>query len=133
MAYSDPLADLLTRIRNAAKAEHRYVDVSWSKMKQSVAEIMKEMGFIESYLVKHDQKQRGTIRIFLKYSAGRQPAIQGLKRVSKPGLRKYVGHLEIPHFYGGLGLSILSTSQGVMAGLEARKRKIGGELLCLVW
>lgn len=133
MAYSDPLADFLTRIRNAAKAEHRYVDISWSKLKQSLAEILKDMGFIESYLVKHDQKNRGTIRVFLKYSSGRQPAIQGLKRVSKPGLRKYVGHEDIPRFYGGMGLSIVSTSQGVMAGLEASKRKIGGELLCLVW
>jgi small subunit ribosomal protein S8 len=133
MSYSDPLADFLTRIRNAAKAEHRYVDVSWSKMKQSLAEILKNMGFIESYLVKHDPKQRGTIRIFLKYSAGRLPAIQGLKRISKPGLRKYVGHEDIPKFYGGMGLSILSTSQGIMPGLEASKRKIGGELLCLIW
>lgn len=133
MAVSDPLADFLTRIRNAAKAEHRYVDISWSKLKQSIAEIMKEMGFIESYLVKHDQKQRGTIRIFLKYASGRQPAIQGLKRISKPGLRKYIGHGDIPKFYGGMGLSIISTSQGVMGGMEASKRKIGGELLCLVW
>lgn len=133
MAVSDPLADFLTRIRNAAKAEHRYVDISWSKLKQSIAEIMKEMGFIESYLVKHDQKHRGTIRIFLKYASGRQPAIQGLKRISKPGLRKYIGHGDIPKFYGGMGLSIISTSQGVMGGMEASKRKIGGELLCLVW
>lgn len=134
MTISDPLADFLTRIRNAVKAELRYTDVSWSKIKENVAEILKQMGFIENYLVKHDQKQRGTIRIFLKYSTGREPAIQGLKRVSKPGLRKYVGYEEIPlRFYGGLGLSILSTSQGIMAGLEASKRKIGGELLCLVW
>lgn len=133
MAVSDPVADFLTRIRNATRAQHRYVDIGWSKIKQNIAEILKSQGFIENYLVKQDNKQRGTIRIFLKYAEGRQPVIQGLKRVSKPGLRKYVGHEDIPRFYGGLGLSILSTSQGIMAGLEASNRKIGGELLCLVW
>lgn len=132
MALSDPIADFLTRIRNAAQSQHRYVDVSWSKVKENMAEILKSLGFIESYLVKHESKQRGTIRLFLKYN-GRQPAIQGLKRVSKPGLRKYVGHEDIPSYYGGMGASIVSTSQGVMAGNEARERKIGGELLCLVW
>ena len=80
-------------------------------MKQNIAEILKDQGFIESYLVKHDNKQRGTMRIFLKYTEGRQPVIQGFKRVSKPGLRRYVGHQDIPRFYGGLGLSILSTSK----------------------
>lgn len=115
------------------KAEHRYVDVAWSKLKQNIAEILKNQGFIENFLVKQDNMQRGTIRIFLKYAEGRQSVIQGLKRVSKPGLRKYIRYEDIPFFYGGMGVSILSTSQGVMAGLEARKRKIGGELLCLVW
>lgn len=133
MAVSDPVADFLTRIRNATKAEHRYVDVSWSKMKQSIADILKNQGFVESYLVKVDEKHRGTIRVFLKYTEHRRPVIQGLKRVSRPGLRRYVGHDDIPRFYGGTGLSILSTSQGILAGLEARKRKIGGELLCMVW
>lgn len=133
MAVSDPIADFLTRIRNSIKAQHRYVDVSWSKLKQNIAEILKNQGFIENYLVKHESKQRGTIRLFLKYSEGRKSVIQGIKKVSKPGLRRYVGHQDIPRFYGGLGLSILSTSQGVMAGQEASKRNIGGELLCLVW
>lgn len=133
MAVSDPIADFLTRIRNGLKAQHRYIDVSWSKMKQNIAEILKEKGFIENYLVKQDSKQRGTMRVFLKYAEGRKPVIQGLKRVSKPGLRKYVGQADIPRFYGGLGLSILSTSQGVMGGHEAHNRNIGGELLCLVW
>lgn len=133
MAVSDPIADFLTRIRNAIKAEHRYCDVDWSKLKLNIAEILKSQGFIENFLVKQETKQRGTIRLFLKYSDGRRPVIQGIKRVSKPGLRRYVGHQDIPRFYGGLGLSILSTSQGVMAGLEASKRNIGGELLCLVW
>lgn len=133
MAISDPIADFLTRIRNAITAQHRYVDINWSKMFQEIAEILKAQGFIESYLVKHDNRNRGTMRLFLKYAEGREPVIKGLRRISKPGLRRYVGHKEIPHFYGGLGLSILSTSQGVMAGNMARDRKLGGELLCVVW
>jgi len=133
MAVSDPVADFLTRIRNSIKAQHRFVDIDWSKMKQTLAEILKNQGFIENYLVKVDESQRGTIRIFLKYTSGRRPVIQGLKRISKPGLRKYVGHQEIPRFYGNMGLSIVSTSQGVMPGKEAKQKGIGGELLCLVW
>lgn len=132
-AFSDPIADFLTRIRNATKAQHRYVDIAWSVMKQNIAEILKAHGFIDSYLVKQDEKNRGTMRIFLKYTDGRQSVIQGVKRISKPGLRRYVGHQDIPHFYGGLGLSILSTSSGVMAGFDASSKKVGGELLCLVW
>ncbi len=133
MAVSDPLADFLTRIRNAIKAQHRYVDIGWSKMKQALAEILKNQGFIENYLVKMDESQRGTIRLFLKYTSNRSSVIQGLKRVSKPGLRKYIGHQDIPSFYGNMGVSIVSTSQGVMHGGEARQKRIGGELLCLVW
>lgn len=131
MAVSDPIADFLTRIRNAITAQHRYVDVNWSKMKQNMAEILKNQGFIESYLVKLDN-QRGTMRIFLKYS-GRQPVIQGLRRMSRPGLRRYVKHDDIPNFYGGMGLSIVSTSQGLLPGAEAKRKKVGGELLCLIW
>ena len=133
MAMNDPIADFLTRIRNACKAQHRYIDVDWSKVKEYIAEILKQQGFIENFLIKKDTSSRGTIRVFLKYSAMRTPVIQGLKRVSKPGLRKYVKYDEIPTFFGGMGLSILSTSQGVIAGMEARKRKIGGELICMVW
>jgi len=132
MTQSDPIADLLTRIRNALKAEHRYVDIPWSKMKQSIAEILKQKGFIENFLVKQD-KRGGTIRIFLKYTRSRLPVIQGIKRISKPGLRKYVNSQEIPKFFGGLGLSIVSTSKGVMAGSDAHKNNVGGELLCQVW
>lgn len=131
---SDPIADFLTKIRNAMRAQHRYVDISWSKIKQNIAEILKSQGFIENYLVKKDENQRGMVRIFLKYSEGRQPVIQGLKRISTPGSRSYIKCRDIPHgFYGGLGTSILSTSQGVMSGREAKERKIGGEMLCLVW
>ena len=133
MAVSDPIADFLTRIRNATRAQHRYVDVSWSRLKQDIAEILKNQGFIESYLVKQDSNNRGTVRLFLKYTVHRSPVIQGIKRVSRPGLRQYVKHQNIPEFFGGLGVSIVSTSQGVMAGRDANERKIGGELLCLVW
>lgn len=132
-AISDPIADFLTRIRNATKAQHRYVDVDWSRIKQNIAEILKNQGFIDSYLVKLENSHRGTIRIFLKYTDARKPVIQGIKRASKPGLRRYVGHQDIPRFYGGFGLSIVSTSMGLMAGSEAMNKKIGGELLCLVW
>jgi small subunit ribosomal protein S8 len=133
MAVSDPIADFLTRIRNAIKARHRYVDVDWSKLKENIAQILRAQGFVENYLIKLSSPQRGTIRVYLKYTHQREPVIQGIKRVSRPGLRRYVGHADIPRFYGGAGLSIVSTSQGVMAGLEAQQRKIGGELLCMVW
>jgi len=133
MAISDPIADFLTKIRNALSAEHRFVDVSWSKLKQSIVEILKSQGFIESFLVKHDNKQRGTMRIFLKYASKRQPVIQGIRRVSKPGLRRYVKHDEIPKFYAGMGVPIISTSHGVLPGSDAIKQKVGGEILCLVW
>ncbi|MCB1111371.1 MAG: 30S ribosomal protein S8 [Chlamydiales bacterium] len=133
MAFNDPVADFLTRIRNGQSAQKRFVDIGWSKMKEQLAEILKEKGYVESYLVKKDENHRGTIRVFLKYTMNRKPVINGLKRVSKPGLRKYVKHQDIPRFYGGLGLSILSTSNGVMAGTEASQKKIGGELLCMVW
>lgn len=132
-AISDPIADFLTRIRNATKAQHRYVDVDWSKMKQNIAEILKSLGYIDSFLIKLASSHRGTMRIFLKYTDGRQPVIQGLKRMSKPGLRRYVGHQDIPKFFGGLGTPILSTSKGVKAGSDAAKEGVGGELLCLVW
>lgn len=130
---SDPIADFLTRIRNATRAQHRYVDVNWSKMKQNIADILKAYGFIENYLVKHDNRQRGTMRLFLKYTNGRQPVIQGINRISKPGLRRYVGHQDIPRFFGGMGLSIISTSKGVISGQEAISNKLGGEILCMVW
>lgn len=133
MAVNDPVADFLTRIRNAIRAQHRFVDLSWSRVLQELAELLKNQGFIENYLVKQESQCRGKMRLYLKYSQGRQPVIRGLQRVSKPGLRKYVGAEDIPQFFGGLGVPILSTSQGIMSGNEARKRHIGGELMCLVW
>lgn len=131
MGLSDPIADYLTRIRNGLTAKHRYVELGWSKMKERLSEILKEEGLVDDYLVKKEGT-KGVIRIYLKYT-GRTPVLQGLKRVSKPGLRKYVTTEEIPQFFGGLGIPILSTSQGILAGRDARQRGVGGELLCLVW
>lgn len=131
MTVTDPIADLITRIRNALNAEHRYVEIRWSKLKENIASVLKEQGLIENYFVKHDNSHP-TMRIVLKYEK-RSPVIQGFKRASKPGRRHYVGFDEIPQFYGNLGVSILSTSLGVISGFEAHKRKVGGELLCLVW
>lgn len=131
-ATNDPIADLLTRIRNAIKAQHRFVDLRKSRMNLSIVKILKDQGFIDNYLVKDDETQ-GTIRVFLKYAEGRLPIINGLKRVSRPGLRRYVGYHSIPLVCGGLGITIVSTSKGLMAGHEAHKIKVGGELICQVW
>lgn len=132
MAISDPIADLLTIIRNASEARHRFVDVPHSNMREAIAKILKEEGFVAYYLVKEEKKKR-TMRVFLKYGANRRPVIQGLKRVSKPSLRKYVSCYQIPRVFGGMGIAILSTSKGVMAGKSAFAQKAGGELLCLAW
>lgn len=129
---NDPISDLLTRIRNAVGAKHRYVDILNSRMNKSIIAILKEQGFIENFMIKEDNKQ-GIIRVLLKYVEGRQPVINGLKRISKPGLRKFVNYAAIPLVCGGLGISIVSTSKGVLAGHEARKSRTGGELLCYVW
>ena len=129
---TDPIADMLTRIRNATMARHAAVEVPASRLKVSIARILKEEGFIRDYeLVKNSPQ--GTLRLQLLYRDGREPAISGLKRVSRPGLRVYVGHEEVPRVYGGLGVAILSTSQGLMTGREAYRRGIGGEVLCYVW
>ncbi len=129
---SDPIANLLTRIRNAKNAEHRYIDISWSKMIEEIVKILKAKGFIAQYLIKEERKKK-TLRLFLKYAAGRQSVIQELKRVSKPSLRQYVSYSDIPYVMGGTGVAILSTSQGVMDGKAAKEKKVGGEVLCLVW
>ena len=128
---TDPIADMLTRIRNAVMAHHDSVLIPASRSKLSIAKILKDEGFVADYTVLRGKPQRA-IKILLKYIDGR-PAIVGLERVSKPGLRMYVGRGEIPRVYGGLGITILSTSKGVMTGQEAWRRKLGGELLCYVW
>ena len=132
MSVNDQLADFLTRIRNATRAGHRFVDVRWNKMNQNIAQVLKEQNFIEHYLVKHEGAI-GTLRIFLRYIGPKQSLIRGVTKISNPGRRRYIGHDEIPRVFNGLGISIISTSQGVLVGHEARKRKVGGELLCYVW
>ena len=129
---TDPIADMLTRIRNALMARHDFALVPASRVKLEIAKILKEEGFIQNYEALKGKPQR-VIKIYLKYTDKKQPVILGLKRVSKPGLRVYVQKGEIPRVYGGLGITILSTSQGVMTGKEAWKRNLGGELLCCIW
>jgi small subunit ribosomal protein S8 len=132
MTVSDPIADMLTRIRNAIMARHDNVLVPASKMKLSIARILKEQGFITDYEVVRGKPHR-VIKIYLRYLDDSQPAISGLKRVSKPGLRVYIQKKEIPRVYGGLGIAIVSTSKGIRTGQQAWRQGSGGELLCYVW
>lgn len=132
MAVSDPIADMLTRIRNAIMARHDSVLIPASRMKLYVAKILRQEGFVNDYEVLGNQPHR-QIKITLRYDEKNQPAISGLKRVSKPGLRVYAQCNEIPRIYGGQGITILSTSKGVMTGSKAWQQGIGGELLCYVW
>ena len=128
MSLSDPIADLLTRIRNGARAKHRYIDVSHTKIKGHLVQVFQDRGFVEKFLVDEEKKR---MRVFLKYD-GREPLVEQLVRVSSPGLRRYIGYREIPKIDGGMGLVVLSTPLGVMDGELAREKKVGGELLCLV-
>ena len=132
MPVSDPIADMLTRIRNAQLVRHPSIEMPSSKMKVSVADILKTEGFIEDHEVVTKAPQN-VLRIKLRYDEQQQPAIAGLKRVSKPGLRIHVQRKEVPRAFGGVGISIISTSQGVMTGLEAYRKGIGGELMAYVW
>ena len=132
MSTTDPIADMLTRIRNATMARHEFVLMPWSKMRLAITKILNEEGFISNYEVLRGKPVR-VIKIHLKYMDKKQPAISGLKRISKPGLRVYVQKAEIPRVYGGLGIAILSTPKGVMTGQQAWKQSLGGELLCYVW
>ena len=132
MAVSDPIADMLTRIRNALTAKHNSVLVTSSRIKLSIARILKEEGFISDYEVLKGKTHR-VIKIILKYSDNNRPVISGLEKVSKPGLRVYVERKEIPRVYGGLGIAIVSTSKGVKTGHQSWRQGIGGELLCYVW
>ena len=132
MQITDPIADLLTRIRNANSSKHESVDVPASNMKKAIVEILKEEGYIKEYQVIEDGKQ-GVIRITLKYGPKNEKVISGLKRVSKPGLRYYASADELPRVLKGLGIAIVSTSKGIMTDREARKAHIGGEVLAFVW
>lgn len=129
---TDPIADMLTRIRNALIARHDSTDVPASKLKVSLAETLKREGYIRDFDLFQDGVKR-TIRLHLAYGDKREPVIAGLQRVSKPGLRVYVQKREVPRVYGGLGVAIISTSQGLLTGREARRRGLGGEVVCYVW
>ncbi len=132
MTTSDPLADMFTRIRNAATAHHEDVKIPSSKVKRAVAEVLQSEGFIRGISETEDGSRR-YLQLGLTYHDDRRAVLTGIRRVSRPGLRVYVSNSEIPRVFGGLGIAIMSTSQGVMSGREAWRRKIGGELLCYVW
>ena len=130
---TDPIGDFLTRIRNAAAAKHQRVDVPVSKLKTEIARILKDEGYISTFKLVDENKTRKMLRVFLKYTADRRSVITGVKRISRPGARAYVGSMDMRPVVGGLGISILTTPKGLMSGRAARKAKIGGELLCEVW
>lgn len=129
---TDPIADMLTRIRNANVVYREVVDIPASRMKRALAQILKQEGYIRDYELVEDGKQ-GILRVHLKYGANRERVITGLKRISRPGLRVYAGHDELPRVLGGLGIAVLSTSRGVMTEKQAKEEHIGGEVLCYVW
>ena len=133
MNMTDPIADMLTRIRNAVSARHDYVQMPASKLKVAIAGVLRDEGFIKNFEMVEEKGPHKLIRIQLSYSGKREPVLTGIQRVSKPGLRVYSQKREIPRVYGGLGVAILSTPQGVMTGQEARRRNVGGEVLCYVW
>jgi small subunit ribosomal protein S8 len=130
---TDPISDMLTRIRNAGKARHARVELPASKLKIEIARVLKEEGFISTYKVVDESKTRKALRVFLKYTPDKRSVISDLRRVSRPGSRRYVGVKKIRGVFGGLGVSILSTPRGVMTGRAARKQRLGGELLCEIW
>jgi len=129
---TDPVADFLTRVRNAIRAKQQKVDVPASKLKTEMARILKEEGYISNFKATEENGQK-LLRVYLKYSNSNEAAISNLERISKPGCRVYVGRTEIPRVLGGLGINILTTPRGVMTGREARKQGVGGEILCQVW
>ena len=129
---SDPIADMLTRIRNASRAEHEKVDIPASRLQVRIAELLKEEGFIKNFRLLEDRKQ-GMLRVYLKYGVANEKMISGLVRVSTPGRRVYVTHERIPSILGGMGVALLSTSRGVLTDRDARKQRMGGEVLAYVW
>ena len=132
MGMTDPIADMLTRIRNGSKAGKKWVDIPASRLKKELAKILTEEHFVEKYHVVDDKKQ-GEIRVFLRYDREEKPMINGIKRVSKPGLRKYQSANKLPRVLNGLGIAVVSTSSGVMTDRDARKKGVGGEIICYVW
>jgi small subunit ribosomal protein S8 len=132
MNMTDPIADMITRIRNGVRAKLQKVDIPSSKLKVEIARILKDEGYVSNYKLSEDGKQ-GVLRVYLKYGAGMERVITDLQRVSRPGCRIYCGKDEIPRVYGGLGINILSTSRGLMTGRSAAREGVGGEILCNVW
>ena len=132
MVMTDPIADFLTRIRNANTAYQEIVEMPSSKLKMAMTDILKREGFIKDYEFQQDDKQ-GVLKLYLKFGPNREKVITGLKRISKPGLRVYAGKHEVPRVLGGLGLAVISTSKGIMTDKQARKERVGGEVLCYVW
>lgn len=132
MSMTDPMADMLTRIRNANQALLEKVDIPASRLKVEIAKVLKAEGFIRAYKLIDDNKQ-GTLRVYMKFGPGNERVILGLRRVSRPGLRVYRKAVQIPNVMRGMGVSIVSTSQGIMSGKAARQRSLGGEVLCYVW
>ena len=130
MSFNDPIAELLTKIRNAQRAQHRYVDLTFSKNKMKILDLLRNHGFIENFLVNEEQFK---MRVFLRYKKNRHSVIQDLQRISTCGLRRYVGYKNIPRVFNGMGVCIMSTPKGIIDGETARNLKVGGELLCMVW
>ena len=132
MAMTDPIADMLTRIRNANSVNHEKVDIPGSKIKTAIAEVLKQEGFIKDFSFTEDNKQ-GILTVFLKYGPSREKVITGIQRISRPGLRQYAKRKELPRVLGGLGIAIISTSKGIMSDKHARKAGLGGEVIAYVW
>lgn len=131
MSWSDPIADMLTRVRNAQSAGLEIIEMPSSRMKSDIVKVLKEEGYVSDFEVEGDTKK--ILRVALKYNQDDKPVIRGIRRESKPGLRRFCGWKEVPRVLGGLGVAIISTSSGVMSGVEARRRKLGGEIICSVW
>lgn len=132
MNTTDPIADMLTRVRNAAQARHASVDIPFSKIKLAIAKILEQEGYVSGFSITEDGNRK-FLRVLLKYDAERQPVMNGLRRVSRPGLRVYAGMHDIPRILGGMGTIVISTNRGIMTGREARRRHLGGELLAEIW
>ncbi len=131
MSWSDPIADMLTRVRNAQSAGLEIIEMPSSRLKSDIVKVLKEEGYVSDFEVEGDTKK--ILRVALKYNQDEKPVIRGIRRESKPGLRRFCGWKEVPRVLGGLGVAIISTSSGVMSGVEARRRKLGGEIICSVW
>ena len=132
MSMTDPVADMLTRVRNASRAKHARVDIPASKLKREIARVLAETRFIDNFAFIEDNKQ-GVLRLYLRYDNNNKSMIQGIRRISRPGLRQYSGNADVPRIRRGLGIAIVSTSRGVMTDRDARRAGVGGEILCSVW